>query len=213
MQKIKILIADDHKVIVDGLKAIFESESDMLFVGEASNGLEVLKLLKNTEVDVVLLDINMPIMDGLECTKLIKKEFEKVYVLGLTMNDNPRLARKMISNGASGFLLKKANKEKILSAIRTVYSGQKYFDNDLMLSFLEPNKPGQFSNFSKRDLLSSREIEIVREIYSEATTNEIADKLCLSPYTVETHKSNIYSKLGIKNQVGLIKWAINNEII
>lgn len=213
MSRIKILIADDHQLIIDGLRAIVETETDLQFVAGVGNGLEVLDKLKEVEIDIVLLDINMPKMDGLECTKMIRKEYQKVKILGLTMNDNARLARKMISNGANGFILKKANKAKILDAIRTINTGQTYLDNDLLVSFLEPNKPGTFSNFSKKDLLSAREIEIIREIYNESTTNEIADKLFLSPYTVETHKSNIYSKLGVNNQIGLIKWALNNGVV
>ena len=213
MSKIKILVVDDHQVIVDGLGAIIEQELDLEFAGGTSNGKEAIEFLSFNSVDIILMDINMPIMDGLDCTLYINKHYPKTKIIGLSMNDNPRLVKRMVKNGAFGFLLKKANRDKVINAIKTVHNGGTYFDDELILNFIEFDKSSNQSSFSKLDLLTKRELEIIKEIYTEATTLEIADKMSLSPYTIETHKSNIYSKLEINNTVGLIKWALKNGVI
>jgi len=209
---IKILIADDHQVIIDGLEAIIANQTNLEFVGGAKDGNEVLAKAKSDSFDLVLMDINMPNMDGLECTEVLHKDFPEIKIIGLSMHDNPRLAKRMLQNGALGFLLKNSSKRVILDAITAVAEGKNYIDPTLIQSFLNLNDQ-QTSSFAKKDMLTKREIEVIKEIYQEKTTNEIADSLHISPHTVESHRANVLLKLELKNTVALVKWAINNEVI
>lgn len=213
MDKVKILVADDHQVIIDGIEAIVSDVSELEFAGGALNGNQVIEIVENKPVDLVLMDINMPEMDGLECTSYLNKHYPEIRVIALSMHDNPRLAKRMIKNGAFGFLLKNSSKEKILKAISEVMDGKNYFDPLLMQNFLDFNNQKSSSSFAKKDLLTKRELEIIQLICEEKTTGDIAEELSISIHTVESHRSNILLKLELKNSVGLVKWAIQNEVI
>ncbi|KYG75563.1 MULTISPECIES: response regulator [Roseivirga] len=213
MNKTNILVADDHQVIIDGMEAIINGVSDLSFAGGALNGNQVIEAVETKTIDLVLMDINMPEMDGLECTTYLNKHYPQIRVIALSMHDNPRLAKRMIKNGAFGFLLKNSNKEKILEAIRDVMQGRNYFDPLLMQNFLDFDNQKSSSSFAKKDLLTKRELEIIQLICDEKTTGEIAEELSISVHTVESHRSNILLKLELKNSVGLVKWAIQNEVI
>ncbi|PWL24766.1 response regulator transcription factor [uncultured Roseivirga sp.] len=213
MSKTNILVADDHQVIIDGMEAIINGVSDLSFAGGALNGNQVIEAVETKTIDLVLMDINMPEMDGLECTTYLNKHYPQIRVIALSMHDNPRLAKRMIKNGAFGFLLKNSNKEKILEAIRDVMQGRNYFDPLLMQNFLDFDNQKSSSSFAKKDLLTKRELEIIQLICDEKTTGEIAEELSISVHTVESHRSNILLKLELKNSVGLVKWAIQNEVI
>lgn len=213
MNKTNILVADDHQVIIDGMEAIINGVSDLSFAGGALNGNQVIEAVETKTIDLVLMDINMPEMDGLECTTYLNKHYPQIRVIALSMHDNPRLAKRMIKNGAFGFLLKNSNKEKILEAIRDVMHGRNYFDPLLMQNFLDFDNQKSSSSFAKKDLLTKRELEIIQLICDEKTTGEIAEELSISVHTVESHRSNILLKLELKNSVGLVKWAIQNEVI
>ncbi len=212
-KSIKILIADDHQVIIDGLEAIINSTEDLEFIGGAHHGQEVIAKLEKEQPDVILMDINMPVMDGLECTLTVHKDYPEIRIIALSMHDNPRLAKRMFQNGALGFLLKNSSKGTILEAIQSVMDGKNYIDPLLLPSFLNLNQEKGSSSFSKKEMLTKRELEIIKEICSEKTTAEIADSLSISPHTVESHRSNILLKLDLKNSVALVKWAIQNEVI
>ncbi|KYG82110.1 LuxR family two component transcriptional regulator [Roseivirga ehrenbergii] len=213
MDKIKILVADDHQVIIDGLEAIISTTEHLEFIGGASNGKEVISKVKSQPVDLILMDINMPEMDGLECTAYLSKNYPNIRVIALSMHDNPRLAKRMIKNGAFGFLLKNSSKANILTAISEVMQGRNFFDPMLMSTFFDADNKKTSSSFSKKDLLTKREIQIIQLICQEKTTIEIADELSISTHTVESHRGNIMLKLELKNSVGLVKWAIQNEVI
>ncbi|MHA7100389.1 LuxR family two component transcriptional regulator [Roseivirga pacifica] len=213
MDKIKVLVADDHQVIIDGLEAIISDVAELEFVGGALNGNQVIEMVESKAVDMVLMDINMPEMDGLECTSYLNKHYPQIRIIALSMHDNPRLAKRMIKNGAFGFLLKNSSKENILKAIFEVKEGRNFFDPLLMQNFLDVSNQKNSSSFAKKDLLTKRELEIIQLICQEKTTGEIADELSISTHTVESHRSNILLKLELKNSVGLVKWAIQNEVI
>ncbi|MCO6360014.1 response regulator [Roseivirga pacifica] len=213
MDKIKVLVADDHQVIIDGLEAIISDVPELEFVGGALNGNQVIEMVESKAVDMVLMDINMPEMDGLECTSYLSKHYPQIRIIALSMHDNPRLAKRMIKNGAFGFLLKNSSKENILKAIFEVKEGRNFFDPLLMQNFLDVSNQKNSSSFAKKDLLTKRELEIIQLICQEKTTGEIADELSISTHTVESHRSNILLKLELKNSVGLVKWAIQNEVI
>lgn len=213
MDKIKVLVADDHQVIIDGLEAIINDVPELEFVGGSLNGNQVIEMVESKPVDMVLMDINMPEMDGLECTTYLNKHYPAIRVIALSMHDNPRLAKRMIKNGAFGFLLKNSSKENILKAIFEVKEGRNFFDPLLMQNFLDVSNQKASSAFAKKELLTKRELEIIQLICQEKTTGEIADELSISTHTVESHRSNILLKLELKNSVGLVKWAIQNEVI
>lgn len=213
MDKIKVLVADDHQVIIDGLEAIISDVAELEFAGGALNGNQVIEMVESKAVDMVLMDINMPEMDGLECTSYLNKHYPQIRIIALSMHDNPRLAKRMIKNGAFGFLLKNSSKENILKAIFEVKEGRNFFDPLLMQNFLDVSNQKNSSSFAKKDLLTKRELEIIQLICQEKTTGEIADELSISTHTVESHRSNILLKLELKNSVGLVKWAIQNEVI
>lgn len=212
MDKIKIAVADDHQVIIDGMEAIINNTENLEFSGGALNGHQVIELVESKPIDMVLMDINMPEMDGLECTAYLNKHYPNIRVIALSMHDNPRLAKRMIKNGAFGFLLKNSNKENILKAIDEVSIGKNFFDPQLMSTFFDAGNKKSSSSFGKKDLLTKREFEIIELICQEKTTGEIADQLSISTHTVESHRANILLKLDLKNSVGLTKWAIQNEV-
>ncbi len=212
MDKIRIAVADDHQVIIDGMEAIINNTENLEFSGGALNGHQVIELVESKPVDMVLMDINMPEMDGLECTAYLNKHYPNIRVIALSMHDNPRLAKRMIKNGAFGFLLKNSSKENILKAIDEVSVGKNFFDPQLMSTFFDAGNKKSSSSFAKKDLLTKREVEIIQLICQEKTTGEIADELSISTHTVESHRANILLKLELKNSVGLAKWAIQNEV-
>ena len=210
---IQIAVADDHQVLIDGMESILEQYEDMEFAGGALNGKLLINIVEHKPVDVVLMDINMPVMDGIDCTKYLHTHFPEVKIIALTMYDEPRLAKRMVKNGAFGFLLKNSPKAKIIEAIKVVHEGGTYYDQAIMQAFLNlPAKSGA-SSFSTIDQLTTRELEVIRYICDELTGNEIAERMHISPHTVESHRANIFIKLGVTNTTGLVKWAIKNGLV
>jgi DNA-binding NarL/FixJ family response regulator len=209
---IKILIADDHNLIIDGIKTTLEGIPDFIIVAEANNGIQVLNLLENTEVDIILMDINMPQMDGLDCTKKVCMKYPTTKIIGLSQFNEKRFVKRMIKNGASGYLLKDTCKEELIDAIRNVYNGEKCFNKVLMQNLLSDKliKPYANSSFSK---ITDREKEILNLICNEYSTQDIADKFCISYFTAENHRANLIAKSGAKNTAGLVRWAIENDLI
>jgi DNA-binding NarL/FixJ family response regulator len=211
---IKILIADDHRLVIDGLLLMLAEVPDMQCVGEAANGREALDLLEKTAVDVLLLDLNMPEMDGLECCKLVHERYPKVRVLVLSMMRELSLVKAMLKQGAAGFLLKNAGKDEVLEAIRTVAEGKQAFSAEVLESLMssfssKPPKPAP----SPFPTISRREKQILQLIVDEKTTAEIADDLFISFGTVETHRRNLLLKLNARNTAGLVKSALEFDLL
>ena len=207
---IRLIITDDHPVIRDGIKTILAKEKDIEVVADAADGEELMKVLETTEADVILMDINMPGMTGIEATKLVKKKYPDIKVISFSQYDEKRFVKQSLKNNANGYLLKNSPATELIQAIKMVYQGGMYLDPDLPNVFGETSKPR--SNYLFPDL-SKRELEVLKEICKEKNTNEIAETLFISPNTVETHRSNLLLKVGAKNTAGLVKWAIENEII
>ncbi len=211
---IKILIADDHRLVIDGLLLMLREVEDMQCVGEAADGRQALALLASTPADVLLLDINMPEMDGLECCRFVKERHPEVKVLVLSMMRELSLVKAMLKLGASGFLLKNAGKEEVLEAIRTVAEGKQAFSADVLESLMNSfsNKPTKISK-SPFPTISRREKQILQLIVDERTTSEIADELFISFGTVETHRRNLLLKLNARNTAGLVKSALEYDLL
>jgi DNA-binding NarL/FixJ family response regulator len=211
---INILIVDDHRLVIDGLKLMLREVEDMRCVGEAANGREALDLLESTPADVLLLDINMPEMDGLECCKLVKDQYPYVKVLILSMMREASLVKTMLKQGASGYLLKNAGKDEVVEAIRKVAEGKQAFSDDVLESLMNSfsNKPSKPSK-SPFPTISRREKQILQLIMDEKTTSEIAEELFISFGTVETHRRNLLLKLNARNTAGLVKSAIEYDLL
>ena len=208
---IRLIIADDHPVIIGGLKTILEKEAEISLVAEVHNGIELLKILKNQKADVILMDVNMPEMNGIEATKQVKKNHPEIKVLAFSQYEEKRFVKQMLKTGASGYLLKNSAASEIIKAIQVTHEGGMYLSAELPNIFAGP-KNKQHSNYLFPDL-SKREMDVLKEIYQEKNSQEIAESLCISRNTVECHRSNILLKVGAKNTAGLIKWAIENEIV
>lgn len=210
---IKLLIADDHHLLIDGIKTTLAGVEDIQIVGEATDGYLVLRFLEsNPDVDVILMDINMPKLDGLDCTKKVVKLYPNIKIIALSQYDEKRFVKQMVKNGASGYLLKDSGKDTLVEAIQKVYSGEKYFSSQLSMSLVnqELKIENTKSLFPK---LTEREIEILNLICHEHSSQEIADKLFISFHTVESHRANLMLKAGAKNTAGLVRWAVENDFV
>ena len=214
MANIKVLLADDHKIVRDGIKLMLDSQAGIDVVAEAGNGNEALEKLQDNYIDIVVMDINMPEMDGITATKKIKEEFPDTKVLALTMSNDDLHIRQMIQAGASGYIMKSAGRSDLKDAIMTIMDGKHYFSdeatNSIMMDLVKGNgKP------SSPDLvhITDRELEILELIIKEYTTQEIAEKLFISSRTVDAHRRNLLQKTGARNTAGLVKYAFKHNII
>lgn len=212
MNKIKLLIADDHTMFLQGIISLLEQEQNITIVGKAINGIEALKIVKNTDIDFIILDITMPEMDGIQLSKILKKNHPNIKILIVSTHSNVMVISRLIRIGVNGYLLKNAEKEDLLKAINTIASGENYFAEELQEKhFINSTKiEKQISNLTE---LSSREKEILILIAQEYNTAEIAEKTFISLNTVNTHRRNLLSKLNAKNTAGLVKYAVENGLV
>jgi DNA-binding NarL/FixJ family response regulator len=208
---IQILIVDDHQMFLDGVKTLLSKEKNLHVAAEANNGNEALNTLAKIPVDLVITDINMPVMSGTELTRQIKKNYPHVKVLVLTMYNDREIIHEIVMTEAEGYILKNSNKKELLDAINKITDHGTYYSNEV-ISIMTEFYVSKEKIRHKTQELSSREKEIISLICQELTTAEIAEKLFLSPLTVETHRKNILRKTGSKTIVGLIKFAIDNEL-
>lgn len=214
MEKIRTLIVDDHKLIQNGLKAIIDTVHNISVVKSCNNGEEAITYLKNNahKIDVVLMDITMPKMNGIESTEIITKLHPSIAVLALTMHSDEAYIMKMINAGALGYILKDSEREKLVDAIKTVYRKEKYYSNEVSLKLINIllNK----NKIADSDAeLSKREIQIIQLITDGISKKEVAKKLSISVRTIETHRHNIYKKLQIKNTAELVRYALSKKIV
>lgn len=203
---ITLILADDHQILLDGIKAIVEHDPELKVVGTAANGLQVLELLKTQTADVLLLDLMMPVMDGLETTMHVKKQFPDINILILTTNDEGSIITSIFKRGATGYLLKNASQDILIQGIKDAAMGKKVLSPHLTAKMIESlsKPPKQHNQIPK---ISKRELEVIQLISKEYTTQEIADELFVSTNTVATHKRNLFVKMDVKNSVGMIKKA------
>jgi DNA-binding NarL/FixJ family response regulator len=215
MKKIKLAIADDHKIFRNGLKATLEDCAEFDLVLEASNGKQLIGLLTATTPDIILMDIKMPEMDGIQTTSYVKQHYPQIKVLALSMFNEDKYIVDMMKAGASGYLLKNAEPEEIIEAISTVYDKDYYFNEHLSLTLIKQlNVPAK--NISPSQHLADfndREIEVLKLVCQECSNQEIADKMFLSVRTVEGYRARLFEKTKSKNLVGLVIFAIKAGVI
>jgi len=219
---IRVFLVDDHALVRSGLRLLLAAQPDLTIVGEAGNGLELLAQLPTTPTDVVLLDLNMPGMDGPETARQLREHYPDVHILALSMLDQDNYLFQMLDAGAKGYLLKSSPIEEVSAGIRTVAAGGQYLCAAVGLAALHKLRPGSgegpppprlSANAPAKRELSRREAEILQFISEGATTNEIADKLFVSKRTVETHRQNLLEKTQTKNTAALIKLAMSEGLI
>lgn len=211
---IKVLIADDHRVFRDGIKALLEKCEDIEVVAEASDGDEVLTKLKDLQVDVIIMDLDMGNTNGIETTQLVKEHFPTVNILVLSMHGTHNYILRVLDAGAIGYILKNAGKDELVTAIRSVSNGDSYFSREVSTTLIEHlHKPSGNRKKNEKLPLTDRETEILKLIAQEYSNPEIADKLFISIRTVDTHRRNLLEKLKVKNTAGLVKYAIKEGLV
>lgn len=213
MKKINLLLVDDHELVRKGLTLMLETQKNIeLNITPANNGREALKLLKEKNFDLVILDVNMPIMDGISTLKQIKEQEIKIPVLMLTMHKEEDLIKDALSKGASGYILKSSNLEEITRAIITTLKRDRYLSNEVADILFKQKSENQPTLIQNEFNLTLREIQIISMLVKEMTSKEIGDQLFISKRTVEGHRNKIMEKIGVKSAVGLVKFAMKYGI-
>lgn len=214
MDKVRILLADDHTILRDGIRALLEDEPDMIVVGEAEDGRTAVKLACQLKPDVVLMDIAMPLLNGLEATRQIKHDCPQVKVLILTMHENEEYIRQVLASGAMGYILKDAAARELLDAIHAVRQGEAVLSPAITRLVIENYlRWGDLQKGNDPNGLSPREREVLQLIAEGYSNKQIAEILCISIKTVQAHRMNLMSKLDLHDRADLIKYAIQRKII
>lgn len=213
--KKRILLADDHAILRSGLRFMLSSQEDMEIVGEASTGTETLKQSETLQPDLILLDLSMPGLGGLEVLPILRRLTPTSKILVLTMHDDKHYLNQALQNGASGYVLKKAADTELITAIRAVLSGELYVHHSMMRFLLEDVLTGKDAAHPGDiwDSLSEREQEVLRQVALGFTSAEIAEKLSLSAKTVDTYRARGMEKLGLRNRAALVRYALSRGLI
>jgi two-component system nitrate/nitrite response regulator NarL len=211
MQKIRIVIVDDHQVVQDGFKLRLDMEASFEVVGSAANGVEAIEVIENATPDVVLMDINMPLMNGVEATHELKSRHPSLKILMLTMHEDKEYIMQAMQAGAMGYLLKEISSDKLVQAIKTVYSGGTYFCKKVTQTLF--SEPVNKTEKQEPNPLSRREESVLKLIAQGESNKKIASNLEISVRTVETHRQNIKHKLNIQSAAGLAKYALERGML
>lgn len=214
MDDINILLVDDHDIVRDGIKMLLEDEIGFNIIAEAENGTKALQACEKHDINLIIMDINMPKMNGIEATEQIKESYPDVKVLALTMMDEDQHIRQMIEAGASGYILKSSDRIELVDAITTILNGQHYFSDDATQSVMMDLVKGT----TKKDStdpgnITDREKEVLELIVKQYTNQEIAEELYISTRTVDAHRRNLLQKTGAKNTAGLVTYAIKHDLV
>ncbi|MEQ9305174.1 MAG: response regulator transcription factor [Marinoscillum sp.] len=205
MRDIKTLLADDHAIVMEGLKEVLSADEEISVVGTVGNGEEAIRFVKHNQVDIVILDINMPVMDGISCARILKKDFPEVKIIVLTMYAQKSFVEEIVKIGIDGCLLKNNTGKELIDAILRVMGGKQYYDR--IGTFNSPEE--EVTQYK----LSEREIEVIKLMSEGLTSGEIAEKLFLSDHTVKTHRKNILKKLNVHNSSQAVQYALSQQLI
>jgi DNA-binding NarL/FixJ family response regulator len=203
-----LFIVDDHQMVVDGLISLLNNEERYEIVGYSNQPKDVMLMLEGLNVHILLTDINMPEMTGVELTRLVKKKFPQIKVLALSMFGERQVIKEMIDAGVSGYILKNTGKKELIEALDKLSAGQTFFGEQVTEELMK-----SFKNNDEKPHLTNREVEIIRLIENENSNKKIADILFISERTVETHRKNIFRKTGTQSIIGLLKYAYEHKII
>lgn len=205
-------MVDDHQLIVDGMISLLKNKEDILVAGVANNGKEALQMLRILEPDLVIMDIDMPVMNGIDALREIKKTNPGTRVIILSMHEEAGMIKNLVALGADGYLLKSCSEEELFRAINTVALGQPYFSHGVTVSLLNAKVSAAPSSDPLHEVLSDRETEVLRLITEGFSNKEIGAQLYISHRTVDTHRTNLMKKLNVSNIAGLISYAIRNGL-
>ena len=204
---IKLFIVDDHYMVIEGIHSLLQSETEVEWMGHATNAASCLAFLQMQKPDVILMDINLPDKSGIDLCKEVKEKYPDVFILGLSTFNQQSFIEKMIANGASGYVIKNATQQELMEAIYTVVKGKQFLSFDAAVAMRKPD------NQSNIPVVTRREKEVMELIAEGMTNNEIAQKLFISNTTVDTHRKNLLSKLGAKNTASLVRIATQLKLI
>ncbi len=215
MEKIRIILVDDHSLVRDGIKSILQTEENIEIVGEASNFDELQVYLKNKKCDIVVLDISLPDVSGIKICSILRESHPNIKVLILSMYINEEFIFNSLQAGAKGYLPKNTNKKELLAAVKAIFIGNEYFSTEISEIILKSyiNTVQNKKDETATEELSKREKEVLILFAEGSSNSEISDKLFISVRTVESHKNHIMQKLQLKNTVDLIKYAIKNKYV
>ena len=213
---IRVLLTDDHEIILDSLSLLLSRIEGVEVIGTLNDSRQVVDFLHVHDIDVLLTDMDMPNLNGINLTLKVRQQFPQLKILMLTVSEDATSIREAFRAGISGYVMKKAGKAELEKALRTIARGEKYFSESVMTQLVAlPSDSARPFDEAPAPLtpLSDREIEIIRLVAQELSTNAIADRLFISPGTVETHRHNILRKLGVKNSIGIIKYALKHGLL
>jgi DNA-binding NarL/FixJ family response regulator len=213
---IRVLISDDHQILLDSLSLLLSTISNVEIAGTVNDSRKVLHFLENYEIDILITDFDMPYLTGIDLTLQVRQKFPKLKILMLTVSEDAETIREAFQAGISGYVMKKANRAELERAIMVVASGEKYYSDAVMKELLNPVglQNGVHETLPRPPVaITPRELEIVRLITEELSTSEIAERLFISVGTVETHRHNILRKLNVKNAIGIIKYAMKHKLV
>lgn len=210
---IKIVLVDDHRIIIDSLSVLFDTMQGIEVVGTFDDSRQVLPYLKKNAVDVLVTDLTMPFHDGIALTAQVKQALPELKVLMLTVNESPDLIRDAFLAGVAGYVIKKAGRKELERAIHTVAKGDLYYSQKVMAMILAGQDAGRTNDKAILSSLTQRELEILRLLVAEKSSNQIASELYISSGTVENHRYNLFKKLGVSNVVGAVKFALKYKLV
>jgi DNA-binding NarL/FixJ family response regulator len=210
--KYNLLIVDDHQMFIDGVKSLLRNQNVFCIVAEALNGQLALDVIEEQKIDIVITDISMPVMSGIELTKIIKAKYPEIKVIVVSMHNDRAVVSEIMMAEAEGYILKNTGKKELFDALNKVANNSTYYSSDVLSVMMEKVKTEKKTNDEIKQL-TEREIEILKLIVEEFSSEQIAEKLFISKRTVDTHRTNILAKTNSKTIVGLIKFAVRNQII
>ena len=208
---IRVLLVDDHQIILDSLELLFELMEGIQVVGTLHDSRKVIEFLNENEIDLLITDLTMPFLDGIELSFRVKEAFPEMKILMLTVNDQPDRIQDAFKAGISGYVMKKAGREELEAAIKNTMSGQLHYGQEVMKALLAGSDSEDHEEKLKQ--LTKRELEIIKLIVKEYSSAEIAEQLFISLGTVETHRHNIFKKLQVKNSIGVVKFALKYNLV
>ena len=214
LSPIRILLADDHEIFRDGFRVMLKKQKEFKLIAEAANGRELIEAAQQHKPDVIVTDIQMPVMDGIAAAKILRAEMQDINVIALSMFDDEHLIVDMLNAGAKGYLLKNANKEEVFEALKTVYNNGTYYCNHTSLKLAKLIGSNNICTAKKPQnvVFTERELDIIRLICQQHSNREIAGQLSLSPRTIESHREKILEKMQVKNTAGIVIYAVRYKL-
>jgi DNA-binding NarL/FixJ family response regulator len=209
----KVILVEDHPILLESISLLISTIPNLELVGKAANGLKALQILEKEEVDIVVSDVMMPVMNGIELAWKVKQTYPEIKILMLTVSEDSQTIKNALQAGADGFIFKSAEKEELEEAISCLINNKKYYSDKAILTLAEAQNEVFISEKEAlKGILTEREIQILKLIAQEYSGIQIAEKLFISPTTVESHRKNLFSKIGVNTSVGLVKYAMKHGI-